>query len=287
MDHPLIYSSYAKINHFLHITGKRNDGFHNLQTIFQFVDLKDYLYFYPRYDNACYLITLNTNNRHLPNDNNLIHDAGQLLLPYASKPRPFHIELVKNIPLGGGLGGGSTNAATTLIALNDLWSCGLTNDELMQMAQKLGSDVPIFIHGHAAWAETTGYPVSNFYLPEKFILIGNPKLHIQTRELFHHPELKVDQSAILPEKFSFDATENVFEPIVKQQYPFISHYMALCEHYGKTRLTGTGSCFYVISAHKETLQHLSEKIKKELDTYLTKTLNSVPVQSYFQCVKSN
>jgi 4-diphosphocytidyl-2-C-methyl-D-erythritol kinase len=176
-----VWPSPAKLNLFLHITGQREDGYHELQTAFQFLDYCDYLKF-DIVDTPD--ICLITPIEGVKNEHNLVIKAAELLQQHANVTQGVNISLQKTLPMGGGLGGGSSNAATTLVALNKLWQCQLSNDELAGLGLKLGADVPVFIHGHAAWAEGVGEKLTPISPEEPWYSVIVPDCHVSTAEIF-------------------------------------------------------------------------------------------------------
>ena len=185
--------SPAKINLFLHITGQRDNGYHDLQTIFQLLDFGDNLTFYP---NESGKIHLNGNIDGVDEKNNLIVRAAKLLQSSTGCSKGCTIELDKKLPLGAGLGGGSSNAATSLVALNALWECGLATDDLAELGEKLGADVPVFIYGQSAFAEGIGEILTPMELPKKWFLVVTPDCQVSTEEIFSHPQLTRNSSPI-------------------------------------------------------------------------------------------
>ena len=173
--------SPAKLNLFLHITGRRPNGYHELQSIFQLIDLCDWLEFEQTDDQQIQIEGLSS----VDLKQNLIYRAAQILQPYAKTPSGLIIRLEKNIPMGAGLGGGSSNAATTLIVLNQLWHCGLNSEQLAELGVKLGADVPIFVHGRNAWAEGIGEHLTFIDLDQKQFIVLKPDCFISTQQLFH------------------------------------------------------------------------------------------------------
>ena len=266
--------AYAKINLFLHITSVRSDNYHNLQTIFQFVDLHDTLNFTKRTDDK---IKITSNINICPTTDNIVYKAAKILKNLATRPCGIDIYIEKNIPMGAGLGGGSSNCASTLIFLNKLWNCNLTQKTLISMGANLGADVPIFIKGRTSWAEGTGALLSPFDYQEQFILLIFPKIHINTKNIFQHTNLKRNYIKIKPYQFNFDNSENVFEKIVRKSYPSIEKIFNSIPHEAKARLTGTGSCIYCLSKNKSSLYDIVKKLNKELDTKVIKTVNFCPV----------
>ncbi|MEG1855584.1 MAG: 4-(cytidine 5'-diphospho)-2-C-methyl-D-erythritol kinase, partial [Acinetobacter sp.] len=176
----------AKLNLFLHITGRRDNGYHELQSIFQLIDLQDWLEFRPKNDDTSISIEgINT----VDIEQNLIYKAIQILKPYAQKETGLSISVEKNIPMGAGLGGGSSNAATTLIVVNQLWQCGLSLEQLAELGVKLGADVPIFVHGRNAWAEGIGEHLTFIDLDQKQYIVLKPDCFISTQLLFSQKTL--------------------------------------------------------------------------------------------------
>lgn len=237
--------SPAKLNLFLHLTGRRANGYHELQTIFQLIDLYDYLSFVEIDDDTMiHIIGL----EHVALESNLIYRAAMLLYPFATRKQAYQIHLEKNIPMGAGLGGGSSNAATTLLVLNQLWQCGLTQEQLMTMGATLGADVPIFVFGQNAWAEGIGEiitPTPN--LAQKRFIILKPDCFISTQELFSQKTLTRNTK---PSKFSayLETPSNFgnnFEPLARTLYPAVEEAFQYLNQYGQAKLTGTGACVFI------------------------------------------
>ncbi len=237
----------AKLNLFLYITGRRADGYHLLQTLFQFLDYGDTLTFEPRNTPE---IRLRTPLAGVNDDDNLIIRAARLLQshPQVQKnnftPPGADIWLEKRLPMGGGLGGGSSNAATALVALNHLWQCGLASDELARMGLRLGADVPVFIRGHAAFAEGIGEMLTPAAPPEKWYLVAVPEVSISTPVIFADPDLKRDSpvrslDALLALPFSNDC-----EPIARKRFCEVEQHLSWLLEYAPSRLTGTGACVF-------------------------------------------
>jgi len=252
----MTFSSPAKLNLFLHITGQRPDGYHTVQTLFQRVDLCDTLDIEP---NTTGLITVHDEIADLEPEANLIFRAAQALKQFShiqQKHPTEHlgasITLNKKIPMGGGLGGGSSNAATTLLALNKLWSLSLTQQQLAQIGLTLGADVPIFVNEHSAWAEGIGEIQTPLSIKPCYYLIITPPCHASTKHLFAHsalnravkplpcpsPHETIDPIDVVSQQ------HNVFEPVVRSLYPEVNDTLNWLSTYGPAALTGTGSsCF--------------------------------------------
>lgn len=236
--------SPAKLNLFLHITGRRSDGYHELQTIFQLIDLYDWIEFTPRLDQNTIEID---GQEDITLGQNLIYKAAKLLQPLAKNPCGLSIKIEKNIPMGAGLGGGSSNAATTLLILNQLWECDLKIEELAQLGLTLGADVPIFIHGKNAWAEGVGEQITAIKLPKKQFIVLKPDCFISTQRLFSEKALTRNSKtskfcAYQRQPSSFG---NNFEPVARQLYPQVDEAMHYLNQFGSAKLTGTGACVFV------------------------------------------
>jgi len=206
----------AKINLFLHIVGRRQDGYHLLQTIFQILDFGDELTFEVRQGQH---IELSSNIDDLHSDDNLITQAAKHLQHKSGSTLGATITLNKRLPLGGGLGGGSSDAATTLLALNTLWDCGLNLEELAKIGVGLGADVPVFVHGQSAWAEGIGEKLSAIELPCPWFVVLTPSVMVSTATVFCHPELTRDTPPITVAASFEQGTKNDCQPLVTRLYP--------------------------------------------------------------------
>lgn len=240
--HKFSLPSPAKLNLMLHITGRRADGYHNLQTIFQFLDYSDTLDFEIRQDGK---IELQHQLEDVAHDDNLIIKAAKALQKAAACHLGATITLHKKIPMGAGLGGGSSNAATTLLGLNVLWQLNWTSQQLSQLGIHLGADVPIFIFGRSAWAEGIGEQLFALDLPENAYLVLRPDCKISTREIFCHPALTRDSTPIKVAASEAQEGRNDCESVVTAQYPAVDNALSWLRQYGKGKLTGTGSCVFL------------------------------------------
>ena len=267
----------AKLNLFLHITSRRADGYHELQTIFQLIDLFDWLEFeqteYSSENDAIHIDGLNS----VELQQNLIYKAVEILKPFAKTQTGLNIRLEKNIPMGAGLGGGSSDAATTLIVVNQLWQCGLSIDQLAALGLQLGADVPVFVHGRNAWAEGIGEHLSFIDLDQKQYIIIKPECFISTQQLFSQKTLTRDTK---PTKFCAyqlkpSSFGNNFEPVARSLYPEVDVAMRYLDQFGTAKLTGTGACVFVEVTEKmnvsEVLNHSPYK------AYLVNSLNESPL----------
>lgn len=256
--------SPAKLNLFLHIVGRRENGYHNLQSIFQLIDLCDYLTFIPNQSMDIQLYGLEQVNQ----NDNLIYRACQLLRPHAQHFTGLDIHIEKHIPMGAGLGGGSSNSGTTLLIVNHLWQCRLNLEQLAEYAQQLGADVPFFVYGKNAWVEGIGEHITPIQIEQKKYILLKPDCFISTQQLFSEKTLTRDSKItkfsdyqIQPELFS-----NNFQPIVRKLYPEVHQALSYLEQFGQAKLTGTGSCVFL----QCTPQHDIDAI-----------LHSAPCQAYF------
>lgn len=270
----LTLSSPAKLNLFLHITGRLANGYHALQTVFQLIDYADQLTFERRNDNECHL---HTDQPLLATENNLILRACRLLQKASNCNQGVNITLHKRIPIGGGLGGGSSNAATTLIALNHLWNTQLTLLELAKLGLELGADVPIFIHGRSAWAEGIGEIIQPINLPEVWYLILVPPISVSTKEIFSAPELMRTTQPITLQKFLDDGGINDCEPVVRKKYPVIANALEWLNQFANAQLTGTGSCIFAKFETERDAQKVASKIPFPYSGFVAKGINNSPL----------
>ena len=268
--------SPAKLNLFLHITGRRDNGYHELQSIFQLIDLTDWLEFSQTDDLIISIDGLSS----VDLEQNLIYKATQILKPFATKLTGLKIAIEKNIPMGAGLGGGSSNAATTLIVVNQLWQCGLSIEQLAELGVKLGADVPIFVHGRNAWAEGIGEHLTFIDLDQKQYIVLKPDCFISTQLLFSQKTLTRDTK---PTKFcAYQLTPfnfgNNFEPLARSLYPEVNEAMQYLDQFGNAKLTGTGACVFtevtVDMNIDEILAHSPCK------AYLVNSLNESPIRHF-------
>jgi 4-diphosphocytidyl-2-C-methyl-D-erythritol kinase len=231
----------AKLNLFLHITGRRPDGYHLLQSVFQFLDFGDEITIEVRDDGAIHRLN------ELPGvapEQDLVVRAARLLQQQTGCTLGADIRVEKRLPMGGGLGGGSSDAATVLVALNRLWGVRLPLDELARLGLQLGADVPVFVHGQAAWAEGVGEILQPVELPEPWYLVIIPPVEVSTAKIFSDPQLTRECPAIKIRAFLAGDGENVCQPVASRHYPEIAQALAWLGHFAKAKMTGTGSCVF-------------------------------------------
>ncbi|MFW1859789.1 4-(cytidine 5'-diphospho)-2-C-methyl-D-erythritol kinase [Acinetobacter defluvii] len=265
--------SPAKLNLFLHITGRRENGYHELQSIFQLIDLYDWMEFTQNDADQICIEGLNS----VDLEQNLIYKATQILKPFAKALTGLTINIEKNIPMGAGLGGGSSNAATTLIVVNQLWQCGLSISELAELGVQLGADVPIFVHGKNAWAEGIGEHLTFIDLDQKQYIVLKPDCFISTQLLFSQKTLTRDTK---PTKFcayqqNSSGFGNNFEPLARKLYPEVDEVMHYLDQFGKAKLTGTGACVFVEVTKSMNIDEILAR--SPCKAYLVKSLNESPL----------
>lgn len=231
----------AKLNLFLYITGQRADGYHELQTLFHFLDYGDRLAITP---NDSGEITLTSPLDGVPNEQNLIYRAAVALQQRTGCTQGAAISIEKNLPMGGGLGGGSSNAATTLVALNHLWQTQLSADVLADIGLTLGADVPVFVHGKSAFAEGLGEQLQPITLAQKWYLVVKPEVSISTAAIFQHPDLPRNRAKRSLNELLTSKYENDCEKLVRKCFPKVDQAISCLLEYAPSRLTGTGACIF-------------------------------------------
>lgn len=268
--------SPAKLNLFLHITGRRENGYHELQTIFQLIDLYDWMVFTPTLDEQIEIDGLSE----VRPEENLIYRAAQILRPHAKKFCGLNIKIEKNIPMGAGLGGGSSNAATTVIVLNQLWECGLNKEQLADYGVKLGADVPIFIYGKNAWAEGIGEHLSFIDLDQKQFIILKPDCFISTQLLFSQKTLTRDSKTTKFCAYQLEPSNfgNNFEPLARQLYPEVEEAMQYLDQFGQAKLTGTGACVFIEVTNEMNIDEILKH--SPCKSYLVNSLKESPLNHF-------
>ncbi len=269
------WPSPAKLNLFLYINGRTENGYHELQTLFQFLDHGDELTIQANNSGE---ITLSPEIEGVPLHDNLIWKAATTLQQYANCSLGAHIDLNKVLPMGGGIGGGSSNAATTLVALNYLWQLNLSDDELAEIGLKLGADVPVFVRGFAAFAEGVGEKLSPAYPEEKWYLVVRPNVSIATVDVFCHPNLtrnspKRDLATLLSTPSGNDC-----EKIVRMLYPEVDKQLSWLLQYAPSRLTGTGSCVFAEFSSKSEAETLLAQLSDNVSAFVAQGRNISPLK---------
>jgi 4-diphosphocytidyl-2-C-methyl-D-erythritol kinase len=267
----------AKLNLFLHVVGRRADGYHLLQTVFQFLDYGDQLSFETTGDGR--IVRANP----LPGvseDNDLTVCAARLLQAHASVSQGVVINLAKYLPMGGGLGGGSSDAATTLVALNRLWRAGVPQHELARLGLRLGADVPVFVEGHAAWAEGVGELLTPVDLPEPWYVVLVPPVQVSTAEVFRDFQLTHHTPAITIRDFRAGQGHNDLEPVVCRRWPQVAQALDWLRQFGDARLTGSGACIFLAVPDETAGRRILEKVEPPLMGFVARGMNRHPIYRY-------
>ncbi len=272
---PMHWPAPAKLNLFLHVTGRRADGYHELQTLFQLIDLCDELTLSVRTDGV---IERPAGPAGVEPEADLTVRAARALKAATGTPLGANIQVRKRIPLGGGLGGGSSDAATVLLALNELWDCGLTPAELVALGLPLGADVPVFIRGSSAWGEGVGEELTPVALPETWYVLVHPGVPISTARVFQSPELTRNSPLITIRAFFESGGRNDCEAVVRSLFPEVAEAMQWLERYAPAHLTGTGSCVFAACASAIEAERLAARVPDRWSSYIARGLNTSPLQ---------
>ncbi|HVN42304.1 MAG TPA: 4-(cytidine 5'-diphospho)-2-C-methyl-D-erythritol kinase [Steroidobacteraceae bacterium] len=241
LGRPQPWPAPGKLNLCLHVVGRRPDGYHDLQTAFQFIDLCDEIRFFQRPPG---LIERLGKVAGVPEADDLAVRAARLLARSVATMPGVAIEVRKRLPLQGGVGGGSSDAATVLVALNALWDLRRSEEELAILGLQLGADVPVFVRGRAAWAEGVGERLTPVDFPEAIYLLVQPDVAVPTAEVFKAPELTRDSPVITIRGFLTTGGRNDFEPVVRRRFPAVAEALEWLERFAPARLTGTGACVF-------------------------------------------
>ena len=270
MTETLTVAAPAKLNLFLHITGRRADGYHELQTLFQLLDFGDTLHFTRTTSGD---ITLDDGGLDIPAHENLIVRAARAL---QSGNLGVDIRLEKRIPAGGGLGGGSSDCATALLALNQLWELGHSSQALMAIGARLGADVPVFVGGRTAWAEGVGERLTPVDMPARWYLVLVPQIHVSTGKVFSHPQLTRNSAPIKMAAFFDGHSRNDTQPLVRELYPEVDKALKMLGKFGEPRLTGTGACVFTSFEHEADAKAAREQLPEGCESFLARGINVSP-----------
>jgi len=276
------YPAPAKLNLFLHVVGRRRDGYHLLQSVFTLIDHCDRLRFRARDDGR---IARVNDVAGVASDDDLAVRAARLLKEASGTMHGADIELDKRIPVGAGLGGGSSDAATALLVLNRLWRIGLDRERLAGLGATLGADVPFFIFGRTAWAEGIGERLSAVAIPTRWYLVLTPRVQVATGGVFAAPELTRDTEALKMEDFSaqlstFPASEgfhNDLEAVVTARYPEVREHLEWLRRHGKARMTGSGSCVFADFDSREAAQRVLDQLPGSMSGFIAQGLRQHPL----------
>lgn len=268
------YPAPAKLNLFLHVVGRRSDGYHLLQTAFRLIDLCDWLRFTPRENGEVRLA------RAIPGvaeDENLVVRAARLLQAGGQARAGVEIDLEKNIPIGGGLGGGSSDCATTLAVLNRLWGLRLPAERLAEMALALGADVPFFLFGRNAFGEGVGERLTRLDLPEAWYVVLVPPVSVPTRVIFASPELTRNSKTIKISGFSAGFGRNDLEPVVCRRHAEVAAHLEWLRRFGDARMSGSGACVFAEFAAEREARSVHSKMPAEMRGFVVRGLDRQPL----------
>jgi 4-diphosphocytidyl-2-C-methyl-D-erythritol kinase len=266
----------AKLNLLLRVIGRRSDGYHLLQTVFQFIDLADRIAFFPRPDRQ---IRLKNPLPGIAETDDLTVRAARLLQERNGVPTGLDIEVEKILPIGGGLGGGSSDAATALIVLNKIWNLGLTTRHLMDLGLSLGADVPIFVYGQSAWAEGVGEVLEPINPPECWYVVVAPECQVSTAEVFCSDKLTRDNSPVTIERFNSGFTCNDCLTVVSDLYPPVKSALDVLSGFGEARLTGTGSCVFLACENPDSAFAIAGEIEDRYTVFVVQGRNRSPLHA--------
>jgi 4-diphosphocytidyl-2-C-methyl-D-erythritol kinase len=264
----------AKLNLCLHIVGRRADGYHLLQSAIQFIDLCDELRFFRRDGGVIERIA---GPAEVPAESDLVVRAARLLAAHAQVTDGVGIELTKRIPMQGGLGGGSSDAATVLVALNVLWGLKLATDELAALGLELGADVPVFVRGRAAWVEGIGEQITPADFPEKLYLVVKPDAALSTAEVFQAPELTRNSPITTIRAFLAGGGRNDCTSSVRGRYPEVAQALDWLENFGEARLTGTGACVFAALPDEGSARAALARMPARWTGYIARGMNVSPL----------
>ena len=267
----------AKLNLFLHVVGRRDDGYHLLQTLFRFIGFSDTLHFTLREDGVIRRVNEIEN---VPQERDLCVRAARLLQQECGCTQGADITIEKRIPMGGGLGGGSSDAATTLLALNRLWNLGLSRQRLMQLGLTLGADVPVFVFGENAFAEGVGEQLHAYPLPEAWYVVLFPPVHVATARIFAHPELTRDTISLRIRDLSLQASKNDLQPVVCGLFPEIGRHLAWLGQFAEARMTGSGACVFAGFASAERAQAVLKQLPQDMRGVVARGLPCHPLRDF-------
>ena len=264
----------AKLNLMLRIVGRRPDGYHLLQTVFQFVELCDLITFNPRSDGV---VTLAKPLPGVPVDQDLTVRAAKLLKEVTGFSGGVDINVEKYLPMGGGIGGGSSDAATTLVMLNALWGLGLGESELLPLALRLGADVPVFVYGRSAWAEGVGENLTAVDLPQPWYVVLVPDCQVSTQRVFARDDLTRNSENITIDDFLSGQARNDCASVVRNLYGDVDRALRDLSAFGEARLTGTGACVFAAFDSLADARQAVGSLERRWRAYVTKGVNRSPL----------
>jgi 4-diphosphocytidyl-2-C-methyl-D-erythritol kinase len=274
------YPAPAKLNLFLHVVGRREDGYHLLQSVFTLIDLADRVRLRVREDGLIYRVS---DLPGVPAEQDLAVRAAQLLKEASGTGLGADIELDKRIPMGGGLGGGSSDAATVLMALDRLWGTAFGPEALAELAPALGADVPFFLSGGSAWAEGVGESLRPIDIPTRWYVVLAPQVHVPTQAIFAAPELTRDTEPLKMADFSAQPDDprfhNDLEPCVTARYPEVRQHLEWLRKRGDARMTGSGACVFAQFESREAAQRVLDELPAPMTGFVAQGLVQHPLRA--------
>ncbi len=267
----------AKLNLFLHVVGRRPDGYHLLQTLFRFIDLEDTLHFTRRDDGVVHRLG---QVEGVPEEQDLCVRAAKLLQQATGCQLGVNIALEKRIPMGGGLGGGSSDAATTLLALNKLWNLGLPRDRLMQLGLQLGADVPVFVFGDNAFAEGVGERLQAYPLPDEWYVVLFPPVNVPTALVFARPELTRNTNSLTIRALPAADLHNDLQPVVCKLYPEVGRHLAWLGQFAPAMMTGSGACVFARFPAAVAAQDVLRQLPADMRGVVARGLPHHPLRDF-------
>lgn len=267
----------AKLNLFLHVVGRRDDGYHLLQTLFRFIDFGDTLHFTLREDG---MVRRVNEIEGVPQEQDLCVRAARLLQQECGCPLGADIAIEKRIPMGGGLGGGSSDAASTLLALNRLWGLGLSREHLMRIGLLLGADVPVFVFGENAFAEGVGERLQAYPLPDAWYIVLFPPAHVATSQIFARPELTRNTNSLTIRALSMAQLHNDLRPVVCDLYPEVARHLAWLGQFAEARMTGSGACVFSEFAAEEQARAVLQRLPHDMRGIVARGLMQHPLRDF-------
>lgn len=264
----------AKLNLMLHIVGRREDGYHLLETVFRFIGLYDTVHVRVRDDAKIVLHTLIDG---VPAEQDLSVRAAQLLQQHTQTTFGADLWVEKNIPMGGGLGGGSSDAATVLLALNHLWKTQVSRQELMNLGVRLGADVPVFIFGHNAFASGIGEILSEVVLENQWYVVIKPNVHVQTAKIFNHERLTRDSKTSIMRILESTQHRNDMQQVVLEEYAEVKEALEVLQQYGEALMTGSGACVFIPMSNEQAAKQVYQQVSTRFETYCVAGLDKHPL----------
>lgn len=270
------YKAYApgKLNLFLHVVGQRPDGYHLLQSACQLIDHYDTIYLTIRADGK---ITHENPLPHIPIEEDLIIRAAKRLQMMSGTTLGVSLRIDKRLPIGGGLGGGSSDAATVLLALNQLWKLDYTKEQLQAIGLHLGADVPFFIFGQNAWMEGIGEILHPLSLPQRYFVVLTPKVHVATATIFRDPDLTKNTKSLRMRDFPIVFTRNDLEPVACKKYPEILAHIDWLNQYAKAKMTGSGSCVFADFATQSEAESVMQLVPSGITGFVARSIDQHPL----------